>query len=115
MFTGRRWSQIPFCYERICLTVGGMLLFCYMGILIYLYGIIPAAWWRISSYGGVVLLILLVWWALTAGWQSVDRWFSGALPYDAKAVAEGRGTIHSYSELWVWLKNHLKGKRLPER
>src|SRR5260221_2821194 len=98
---GRAWSAQPFSYKKVCYQLGG-------GLFVILV-LIGETWWDnlagrgwvvfIGSFGVAGLFVLL---SQRLGWRLLARDLRAMLAYDSTEAP--KGTIHSYRELFRWMR-----------
>lgn len=94
----RDWRQEPFSYTRMWLNLG--ILFAFATAPLMMVEIRGLQW------AGFIL-----WWGINAlfqfplrdfCWSRASQQFRDSIPFDWDEAAQGKGTIHSYSDLLRW-------------
>jgi hypothetical protein len=94
------WRDEPFSYSKIWLALSVWFGFASAPVLSYDVG-----GWQFS--GLFVWLIVNVTFqkgAKVALWSILSRQLRQEIPYDRGEAAEGKGSIHSYKDLWRWFR-----------
>ena len=103
--TGEKWQSMPFSFKKASYTVGGLLLLLFSGVTAFRFvgREFSDTEFYLWLFGGWALL-LGSWRVVTiVGWRLASSELRSALPYDSSEST--RGTIHSWSDLWRWIRS----------
>ncbi len=100
------WKAMPFSFTKLRLATGAVFL-----ALCFVASFYTLARWEVPWFPILAIVVSgvgteLFYRALGLFWKHCSAEFKESIPYDTNEALQGRGTIHSYSELvrWLWLR-----------
>jgi hypothetical protein len=97
------WKAIPFSYKKMCYAVEIWFGLLSLGLLAWQFLVSGREAWQLLAIWAAVNFVFQ---RLLEGlvWKSLPADLKANIPYDAVEAARGKGVIHSYRDLFRWLR-----------
>jgi hypothetical protein len=97
LHSGRKGPPEPFSWIKISYDAGAIVL-----LLVVITGVLVTGWGWMRWVGGFLTVVALTFLIQKAGWRMLTDDLRAQIPHDSTELH--KGTIHSYADLWRWLR-----------